>query len=261
LPPNINQAAALEDVRGYDGVDPGNFVRLFELAIDQKRTPFLFYARTQLAFPAVRQTRQGLKLHPVANLLNVRYLVLRERPGAGFPVVAHEDDFWILENRDALPRAYVPRSLSIVKSDKQALAEMASSAFEPLQTAFITDDLRLPDQIRGTASVHDQSPTRAEIDVDMQTNGLVLLSDLWDAGWRAELDDVACPIYRVDLALRGFQVPAGKHRIVCVYDPRSVRIGFFSATAGGVILLLWLLWTVRADLRARSLRPAREAPT
>jgi uncharacterized membrane protein YfhO len=85
----------------------------------------------------------------------------------------------------------------------------------------------------------------------MQTAGLVLLSDLWDAGWRAELDGAACPIHRVDVALRGFEVPAGKHRIVCIYDPQSVRTGFRAAAAGGLILLCWAIWKRRRGLQDR----------
>ena len=108
--------------------------------------------------------------------------------------------------------------------------------FDPRESAFVTDKLQLPDAMRGQASVRYETPTRAEIDVDMQTAGLVLLADLWDAGWRAQLDGAACPTYRVDVALRGYQVPAGKHRIVCTYDPQSLHTGFHAAAVGGIVL-------------------------
>jgi uncharacterized membrane protein YfhO len=111
--------------------------------------------------------------------------------------------------------------------------------------------LQLPDATQGKASVRYVAPTRAEIDVDMQTAGLVLLADLWDAGWRAELDGTQCPTYRVDVALRGYRVPAGKHRIVCLYDPQSLRTGIGAATVGGLILLCWAIWKGRGILGRR----------
>jgi hypothetical protein len=251
FPPNLNLTQGLEDVRGYDGVDPLNFIKLFELAIDKERTPFLSYARTQAALPAARRTNRGLKFHPVTDLLNVRYLIFRESPLAELPVISHEDDYWIVENRQALPRAYVPQSVQVVKDDNQALAQMARFNFDPHQIAFVTDNLSLPGAMRGTASVHPETATRTQVEVEMQTAGLVLLSDLWDAGWRAELDGAACPIHRVDVALRGFEVPAGKHRIVCIYDPQSVRTGFRAAAAGGLILLCWAIWKRRRGLQDR----------
>jgi hypothetical protein len=251
LPPNLNQPVGLEDVRGYDGVDPRDFLRLFELAVNQHDSPFVFYARTQFALPAAWHSDQGVRLHPVADLLNVRYLIFRESPRDAFPIILHEDDYWIAENRNALPRAYVPRSVHVVKDDDEALAQMARLEFDPAQVAFVTDDLHLPDGMRGTVVVHYETPTRAALDVDMQTPGLVLLSDLWDPGWRAELDGAACPTYRMDVALRGFPVPSGKHQIVCRYEPQSVRTGFRAAAAGVVVLLLWTIWKVRASRPAR----------
>jgi hypothetical protein len=141
--------------------------------------------------------------------------------------------------------------VQVVKDDNQALAQMARFDFDPRQIAFVTDNLTLPGAMRGTASVHPETPTRTQVEVEMQTAGLVLLSDLWDAGWRAELDGAACPIHRVDVALRGFEVPAGKHRIVCIYDPQSVRTGFRAAAAGGLILLCWAIWKGRRGLQDR----------
>lgn len=258
LQPNLNQMIGLEDIRGYDGVDPRDFVKLFELATNQKLSPFVAYARTQMAVPLAWESAGSLKLHPVADLLNVRYLIFRKRPPEGVPVILHEDNYWITENRRVLPRAFVPRSTSVVKDDTEAAARMAPLEFDPRLTAFLHEDLKLPRTMQGTASIRYVSPTRSELDVDMQTAGLVVVSDLWDSGWRAELDGTACPIHRVDLALRGFQVPAGKHRIDCTYDPRSVRVGFYAAGAGCGLLLLWTLWQFRAKLRLTA-RPTQLA--
>jgi hypothetical protein len=248
FPPCLNELQGLEDVRGYDGVDPRDYIRLFELAIDQQRTRFIPYARTQPALPAARVINHLVRVHPVADLLNVRYLIFREAPPVSPPIILHEDDYWIAANRNALPRAFVPLSVSVVKSNREAIGEIASFDFDPRKIAFMTDKLSLPDTMRGTASVQYETPGKANLEVDMQTPGLVVLSDFYYPGWRAELDGAECPIYRVDLALRGFQVPAGKHRIVCTYDPPSVRTGFRAAEVASVVLLLWAIWIARSRL-------------
>jgi uncharacterized membrane protein YfhO len=113
--------------------------------------------------------------------------------------------------------------------------------------------------MRGTASVQYETSVKANLDVDMQTPGLVVLSDYYYPGWRAELDGTECPIYRVDLALRGFQVPAGKHRIVCTYDPPSVRTGLRAAAGAGAALLLWAIWIARVSFRNRFSKTRTEA--
>jgi hypothetical protein len=173
------------------------------------------------------------------------------------PTVLHEDDYWVTENVRALPRAYVPRSVRVVRDDDEARAQMTSYEFDPRQTAFMTDDLALPANMQGQASVQYPNPSRAEVDASMQTDGLVLVSDLWDGGWLAELDCAECPIYRVDTALRGFHVPAGKHRIVCTYDPPSVRTGFRAAAGGVLLLVLWVVWKRRTSIQNRFARFGR----
>jgi len=251
FPPNLNRTHGLQDVRGYDAVDPANFIRLFNLTLDKQESIAMTYARIQYALPLARETAAGPSLHPVANLLNVRYLIFRQRPPAGLPVILEGDGYWVAENRAALPRTFVPESVQTVNNDRQAISDMKGFEFDPRKTAYVTDELRLPDAIHGEASVRYETPARAVIDADMQTAGLVLLSDMWDAGWRAELDGAACPVYRVDVALRGFKVPAGKHHIVCTYEPESVRTGFRAAAAAASILALWAITKGSRGLRSR----------
>jgi hypothetical protein len=256
LPPNLNHIYGFDDVRGYDGVDPREYFHLFELACDRESTFFYAYARTLRTSPAGRVVDHVLKLHPVTDLLNVRYLIFRRPPRADLPVLLHQDDYWIMENRSALPRAYVPLSARVVKNDDDVISQISSLDFDPRKTVLITDDPGLPETMHGTASVRHETPTRTRLDIEMQTDGLVLLCDRWDAGWRAELDGKPCPIYRVDLALRGFRVPAGKHSIVCTYDPPIVRRSFGIAAAGSAVLLLWSIGKGLANRRARRGPPA-----
>jgi len=255
LPPSLNLMCGLDDVRGYDAVDPQNFIKLIELACDRERTFYYAYARTLAAVPAGGVIDHTLKLHPVANLLNVRYLIFRDPPRSDLPILLHEDDYWIMENRDALPRAYVPLSARVADDD-EALAQMAKLDFDPRQTVYVTDDVHVPPNMRGTASVHYEAPTHVRLDVDMQTDGLVLLSDLWDPGWHAMLDGEACPIYRADVALRAFRVPAGKHTLICTYGPASVRTGLLVGAAGLALFFIWAAWKGLANRRGRLTIPA-----
>lgn len=252
LPPNLNQSHALEDIRGYDGVDPAQFVKLFDLACNP-RVESPSYAVTSGAVPLLRRVDNRIRLHPVADLLNVRYLVLRKSPGDDLKVVAHHDDYWVGENPEALPRAFVPRSLRFVEDDAGALRIMASPEFDPRGVALIPERLNVPENMLGTATIRYETPMLVHLDASMETDGLVVVSDLWDGGWRAEIDGSACPIYRVDTALRGMRVLTGSHAINMIYDPLSVRVGFRIAGTTGAILVLWMAWLRFRVSRAKCL--------
>ncbi len=243
LPPSLNQFAGLEDIRGYDSVDPANFIRLFELACEPHYEPGP-HARTMWVVPLTRIERD-LRLHPVADMLNVRYLVLRKPPPDGTTVVVHQDDYWVVENPHVLPRAFVPHTARVRQTDDDALAAMSSYDFDPRGVAFVASDPGVPDSMEGTADIHYETPTRARLDVDMKTDGLVVVSDMWDVGWKAELDGVPSTIHRTNVALRGIRVPAGAHIVQMIYDPQSLRLGFQIAGSAALVLLVWAIYVLR----------------
>jgi hypothetical protein len=230
-------------VRGYDGVDPALFVRLFSLTCDSaSNSPA--YAVTMLAVPKVVYDGIHTKLHPVADLLNVRYLLTRGQLDADLPIIWHQDDYWILENPHVLPRAFVPRTSRVVRSDDEALSIMESRLFAPRAVVLTSTHLSVPDVMEGAATIHYESPTRVHLDADMRTDGIVVESDLWDSGWKATLDGVPCAIERVDVALRGLRIPSGRHSIVLIYDPLSVRLGCQLTALGTCAFLLWVIGLV-----------------
>jgi hypothetical protein len=78
-------------------------------------------------------------------------------------------------------------------------------------------------------------PLRVEIAAKLNADGIVVLSDQFYPGWEltveskgaAESDGVARrrPIFRTNLVMRGALLPAGSHRLVYRYRPKSVLVG------------------------------------
>lgn len=61
--------------------------------------------------------------------------------------------------------------------------------------------------------------TEVRIAVDMARDGRVVLHDLYDPAWVAEIDGRRVAVERVHDLFRGVDVPAGRHEIVFVYRP------------------------------------------
>jgi hypothetical protein len=240
LPPLLNQSHGLWDVRGYDAVDPARYLKLIDLA-RQPGTSSNSYALTDWFIPKFVASPEGPKLSPVLDLLNLRYLIFRQPPPAGFSIMIHEDDYWVVENESALPRAFVPRNIASVGDEAEMLQSLSSLEFRPDEEAYVEHPLDLPQSARGQVKIVSETPTKIEIEADMQTLGLVVLADMWDAGWHATLDGAEAPITRVDLALRGVKTPVGRHRLVFSYEPASFKTGVRMASGALVVLACWLL--------------------
>ena len=60
-------------------------------------------------------------------------------------------------------------------------------------------------------------------------------------GWNATIDGKSENILRVDYALRGLNIPAGKHTIEFKFEPQVVKTGSTIALVSSIGMLLLLI--------------------
>jgi hypothetical protein len=198
------------------------------------------------------QTPKGdARIAPVLDMLGLRYLVFRGSPLPGTRPVFQSPDYWVLANPSALPRAFVPRRIELVQDDSVRLEKLGSSEFNPRQVAYVETPVMLPDDCRGSAELVSETPTHLTLSVQMETAGLVVLTDRWDQGWRAWLNGRPVPILRTNHVLRGVPVPAGFGTLEFRYQPESFRLGLQLAGLGGFILCAWAGFAVFTTWRRR----------
>jgi hypothetical protein len=239
LPPNFAQAIGLWDVRGYDAVDPSRWVDLLKIGADTGSLA-LEYAVTQWMRPqGTIQPPDTIRLSPVMDMLGVRYVILRGKAPAELKPAFESEDYWVMENRRALPRLYVPRHVQCVADDADRLWDLAQPGFDARAVAYVEQVVDVPAECRGTARIVEEVPTRITAEASMETPGLVVLADLWNTGWRATVNGKRAPILRTNHALRGVAVPAGPSRIEFRYEPLSVRLSLVLAAGSGIILAAW----------------------
>ncbi len=241
----------LPDVRGYDAVDPARMTDVVLLSANSS-APYP-YAVTQLMTPLTfNRVDEDLRLPPVLDMLGVRYLILRGPVLAGARPAFVSPDYWIMENKRALPRVYVPQRVETVTDDAVRLEKMKSRDFNALEIAYVESPLKLSNLCLGKAQITSETPTRITLSATMQTDGLVVLADNWDKGWRAYLDGLPTPILRANHTLRGVLVPAGTATVEFRYEPGSFTLGLKLAGLAAILLLGWSgyhLWTGRREKR------------
>jgi hypothetical protein len=253
LPANLAQVVGLPDIRGYDGVDPS---RLMDLLKPLTSTKSLVYphAMVQWFTPWVTiYPNGGVRLAPILDMLNVRYIIFRGQPyGAGKPDFV-ETDYWAMTNSHALPRAFVPARVETVPDDAERLRRMLSNDYDPAQVAFVEQPLNLPENPHGEASIIRDLPTDVTVHVKMSAPGLLVLADRWDVGWRATLNGAPVPIVRTNHAVRGVVAPAGISTVEFRYDPASFRIGLVLSILALLAGMTWgcgiLLWRQKLQPR------------
>ena len=129
-------------------------------------------------------------------------------------------------------RAFDPRLLAWVDTSKRTELAPFLSGRPPGPTETVT--------------VTYPSPDRAELEASLESPGLVILADVYYPGWELTIDGKPAPIYAVNRLMRGAAVPAGTHRLVYSYAPRSFLVGRVGSILGlGVLALCGIACALR----------------
>jgi hypothetical protein len=156
----------------------------------------------------------------------------------------------VLENRDALPRAWIVHSARRA-SQEETLKQLNSGAVDPRETALLErppPDLDRPeDPSSDRANVAEYEPERIRLETTTEARGLLVLSEPYYPAWKAYVDGKPVPLYVADHVLRAVPVPAGEHTVELRYESWSLRFGM----AISLITSLALLALVVARTRRR----------
>jgi hypothetical protein len=240
LPASLAMTRGLNDIRGYDSIDPARMTDLLEMAANPGRE--LRYAAIQQLVPkAYAVAPDIIKLPPVLDMLNVRYAIFRGEPPPTIRPVFRGNDYWVLVNTNALPRVFVPKSVVTTTGDGGELQALASPQFNPADVGYVESPVELPASCRGTAEITNEIPTRVMVSARMETPGLIVLADNWDKGWRAYWNGKPVPVLRTDYAVRGVVVPAGNGTLEFIYRPASLILGLWLAGLAVIVLACWLI--------------------
>lgn len=158
---------------------------------------------------------------PMLSMLNIRYAVVPkdEAIPTGWRDVTTDHNARLIENQHVLPRAFVPRNVRIgVSNDIEDMS--AATDFSAIAWLDLPGNARDIPNGPGTVVIRPD-----QIDVTMEHDGYVVISNAAWKGWRAYLDNRRTKIVRANHAFLGVFVPAGRHTLRMVYLPQSFVIG------------------------------------
>jgi hypothetical protein len=144
------------------------------------------------------------------------------------------DDVLVLENKRALPRAWLVAEAEAVDGEEalRRITGESAHAFDPRRTALLeVAPAELPALQGGAlapgsaAHVALNEPNRLVIDTRAAQATVLVLSEINYPGWEATVDGEAASVHSTNYLLRGVVVPAGEHRIEMRYRAPAARNG------------------------------------
>jgi hypothetical protein len=163
--------------------------------------------------------------------------------------LAEKTGWWVYENANVLPRAYLIPGIRNAPSREASLDAVASHDFDPRGCAYVlgapregtcpaeTGDL-------GTARITRDDAGEVHVAVDASRDAYLFLADRHAPGWEAEVDGRRAGVARANHMFRVVQVPKGQHEVRFIYRPGALR-------AGAAISLAALATCLAIALRSR----------
>ena len=187
------------------------------------------------------------------NLLNVRYLVMRDDystsdPAPPFLRAAHKGPGgFVYLNTLALPRATLVGGYAVVQPAKAILDSVRLRLRDPAAFTYLERDPRLTLGPVEGGRVHMISYRLNDVTVDVETPGpaLLRLADLWYPGWTARVDGRSVPVLKADYLLRAVPVPAGRHRVEFRFESPAVMRGLLLSLLSLAVILAGFVWSWR----------------
>ena len=170
-------------------------------------------------------------------MLNTKYFIL---PGQNNqPVVQF--------NPDAMGHAWFVEKYRIVENADDEIA--ALSEVKPRNEAII--DQRYNEMIEGLNLQKDSiayielksyAPNHLVYESHSNIEQLAVFSEIfYNLGWKAYIDGVETPHFRVNYVLRGLRLPPGEHIIEFKFHPQAFYTGEKISLASSVLLLIMLI--------------------
>ncbi|HEY1217602.1 MAG: YfhO family protein [Bryobacteraceae bacterium] len=171
----------------------------------------------------------------VGRMYGMNYAVSRTPTHGGQQeVFTGKSGIKIWRTPDTFPRAWTVHQTFMVADDSVGGDNVRSPLFDlrkmavTVKTQPALEQCGQEDRVTGFA----ENPSQVWVNVEMGCKGMLIVSDNWYPGWRAEVDGQPAEIWKVNTVIRGVVVPAGKHAVAMRYRPFSVYFGFVCTLLG-----------------------------
>jgi len=237
FPPNVNIAYHIPMIDGYASIRDGRYdylVRLMDQDVDfNNLSPY-----SRIVYQPEWRTQ-------VASLLGGRYVLsIYPIDDPRLNLVLSEGQTRLYENADAFDRAFFVERYWI-EEEIPAIGEKMRE-IDLRREVVLEKDPGLSDLGVGEAELVDYQSSQVVLETSNKKEGMLVLADSYDPGWKAYIDGREAEVFRADLNLRSVLVPKGEHQVRFEYSPHSFKIGqvvfLFSLT---VLVVLSISFRVR----------------
>lgn len=160
----------------------------------------------------------------ILKLLNTKYIVTSRKLTSN--VIEKGENLY--ELIDTFPHAYIVPNAIVVKNKKELTDNLTNKSFNYKNSILLEKYPHYP--IKNSSSyqpvnITSFSPNKVELSVSLKESGFLVLSDIWDYGWKAYDNGKKTEVLKANGIFRSIYLKEGNHSVVFIYQPDSYGIG------------------------------------
>lgn len=220
------------------------YFRVFDISTEGSRTPAkaAYFHNSLNGYHAAKLKRfnELYDFHisnnniNVLNMFNAKYIIADDDQGNVFPYF----------NEDANGNAWFVQELKVLESanDEIKILDSLDTKTVAVTTSELLSNRTFLVDSTSSIKITDFRPNYLKYQSNNSNDGFVVFSEMYfENGWISSIDGEEIPHYRVDYALRGMEVPKGRHTIEFKFEPEVIKTGSRIALASSILLGLLIL--------------------
>ena len=208
-----------------------------------------------------RQGSDILMKKPVADLLNVKYLILPQAYSDplldGYEPIFQAPNKWtVYLNKTDVKFVWLVAGYRIAGSEDDAISYVKHQDFNPFETVVLEKEPKggaslagRKGEIDGEMDITLFSPNKVTVDVSAPADAFLVLSQTYYPLWQATIDGKGTEIFKSDGAIQSIFIPAGQHKVEFRYLSKYYRMGKILSALGIILTIISLVVVVRKEKR------------
>jgi uncharacterized membrane protein YidH (DUF202 family) len=209
-------------------------------------------------FVGRHQNSPNLTYPNFMNLLNIKYLLSSQILKTPWAQQVYEaEGIYVYQNLNYLPRGFPVYNWQVIKDQSRILETLKQPDFDAREKIFLDEaPPKIPSDTLTAASapviparVSDDKINRFNVDVEMQKDGFLVLSENYYPAWKAYVDGQEAKIYKADYLFRAVYLDKGRHTLRLVYDSKAYNIAkAWTLLTCVMMLVILVFYAIRSYL-------------
>jgi hypothetical protein len=240
---NIENTFTQREVDKQILADPDPYYRVFDLSVDPFNSAIPAYWHKNIGgYHAAKLQRYQDVIDRYISKSNMRII---DMLNAKYFIQKNDNSEVYSANPNAMGNAWLVDTIKLVDNANQEIDEIGTTNVR--STAIVNKEFSdliksLDPDPSGSVKLISYAPDRLEYECRAVGEAFIVFSEIWYGeknGWKAYIDNKPADFVRANYILRGMKVPAGDHKVVFEFKPRSYIMGEKISLFSSLLILLF----------------------